>query len=180
MASVIHSRYVGLDMTRKLSVPSRAPLDKQMWCDAEERAEAPTHSHNVHAYTSSAKSNQSQVSSQVHAAQETEAGPQNTAQSAPQHAREPDSVGGKPGKREQQQDISCGQTEHHVSFRQAPEELGTPIRRRSTPAQQSPGPHNPFQQFIFGESGERATVLPELLGNIAPWPKPKCQGVLAS
>ena len=162
VASVIHSRYVGLDMTRKLSVPSRAPLEQQMWCDAEEPAAAATNSHHAQELTSSAKGNHSQVSSLVHAVQETEAGPQSTAQSVPQHAREPYSVGDRSGRGGQplrQEDSSCGQTEHHVSFRLAPEQLGTPVRRRSTPAHKSPGPANMFQQFTFGESGKRAANL---------------------
>ena len=158
VASVIHSRYIGLDMTRKLSVPRHAHLAQQVWCDGDEPAAAAMDSSAAILCTSSAKSNQSQVSSQVHAVQEAETGPQNTAQSAPQHASGQGSAGGRPHRVEQHTDIPCGQTGHHVSFTQTPEQLVTPVRKRPASARKDTGSDNPFQQFTFGQAGKQATT----------------------
>ncbi len=158
VASVIHSRYIGLDMTRKLSVPRHAHLEQQIWCDSGEAATAAVDSHAAHGCTSSAQSNHSQVSSQVHAV-EAEAGPQNTAQSAPQHASGRGSAETCPGRVEQQDDVPCGQTGHHVSFQQTPERLVTPMRKRPASAHRNSGSDNPFQQFTFGQAGKQAIPL---------------------
>ena len=150
VASVIHTRYIGLDMTRKLSVPCHAPLAQQIGCETEEPAAAATNSHAAYV----------QVSSQVHALpEEAEAEPQNTAHSGPQHASKAGPTGHRPGRGEQQQHAPCGQTEHHVSFRQAPEQLGMPVRGGAAPAHKSSEPDNPFQEFIFGQSGKQTTTL---------------------
>ncbi len=157
VASVIHSKYIGLDMTRKLSVPRHAHLAQQIWCDSGEPGMAAVSSHAANECKSSAKSNHSQVSSQVHAVQETEARPQNTAQSVPRHVSGQHPAGGRPGRVKQQDDNPCGQTGHHVSFQQTPEQLVTPVRKRQASAHKNIGSDNPFQHFTFGQAGKHVT-----------------------
>lgn len=160
VASFIHSRYVGLDMTRKLSVPCHAPLAQQVGCETEEPGAAATNSHAAHGCASPSRSTQSQVSSQAHALQEeAKAGPQKTANSGQEHASKPGPIGDRPGTGEQQQDVPCGQMKHHVSFTQAPQQLGMPVRGHAALSYKSCGPDNPFQQFTFGQSGEQITDL---------------------
>ena len=144
-------------MTRRLAVPRHAPLEQHIICDAEEVANAAMEAPAAHAATSSALSNHLQISSQAHdAVHMAQAGLQNTAQSETRHASMPEAAASRPGRDEVQQRVKCGQTEHHISFRQKPEQLEKAVRKRPAPASNTVGPNNPFQQYIYSDAGKQA------------------------
>jgi len=93
VASVIHSRYIGLDMTRKLSVPCNAPLDQQAYAQFEDSAPAAAaaaqNSSAAEVSVSSVRSMDSQIGTPMPARHEVNAEIQNAAQQVLEHANGP-------------------------------------------------------------------------------------------
>ena len=105
VASVIHSRYIGLDMTRKLSVPCNAPLDQQASAHVEELAPAAAAGQNSCAAEvsgSSHRSTHSQISTPKPTRRDAHAEIQYAAELAPQHACEPSMSQARTGRRSQE------------------------------------------------------------------------------
>ena len=189
VASVIHSKYIGLDMTRKLSVPCNAPLQ----CDAavphdtpHDKPAAPaqhsvaadvsthsfeSHQPEDHCPTSSLPQLNAEPDSAAQSATErpskssegslTQMTPSRTPQRKPQqNAPFGQEIPSRSLQRKQQQTVLSGQTEHHVAFRQRAATDTATLGKRAAAAALAAGSGNPFGQFSCSDTAKSPSRAP--------------------
>jgi hypothetical protein len=189
VASVIHSKYIGLDMTRKLSVPCNAPMqyNAAVTHDTPHDKPAAPAQHSVAANVSfqSFESHQPEDPCPTSSLPQLNAEPESAAQSATERPSE-SSEGSltkmtlsktpqrkpqqrapfgqeKPSRsplRKQQQTVAAGQTEHHVAFRLRTATDRATLGKRSAAGAPAAGLGNPFGRFSCSETAKSPSRAP--------------------